>query len=241
MNVTARVNKLITGIPEGTPFKYTELPVKATEYGAAAKAMSRLVKRGVVNRISTGFFYKPKQSVFGPVPPREEMLLRTYMFKDGKRIAYVTGNALYNRMGLTTQVPKLVRVACFEKKINTKIVNLAVKAAKSYVPVTDNNFQFLELLDVLKDFKSIPDTTNKQRVHFMLGQLKRLSKTQQVNLCEIALKYPPRVRALLGSLLNELNPERPVMKLKSSLNPLTNYEYGIEKELLRSINFWRIE
>ena len=240
MNVSARINDMIMGMQEGTPFRYTELPVKAEEYSAAAKAMSRLVQKGVVSRLSTGIFYRPRISVFGSVPPKEDALLRTYLFRNGKRIAYITGNALYNRMGLTTQVPKLVRIACRDKRIATTIVNLEVKTVKSYVEVTDENFELLELLDVLKDFKSIPDTDNRQRVLFMLGQLKKLSTKKLDELCEIALKYPPRVRALLGALLNELNPNVPAMKLKNSLNPLTIYKYGIEKELLRFINFWKI-
>ena len=241
MNVTARVNDMVMRLPEGTPFKYEQLPVKAEEFGAAAKAMSRLVQKGVVNRATTGLFYRPIQSVFGTLRPSQGALLDTYLFKNGKRVAYVTGNALYNSMGLTTQVPKLVRVACLERRINTKVANLEIKAVKSYVSVTDDNFELLELLDILKDFNSIPDTDTKQRVRFMLGQLKKLSPKRQGQLCEIALKYPPRVRALLGALLNELNPDMPVMKLKKSLNPLSVYKYGIEKELLRFIKFWKIE
>ena len=241
MNVTASVTDMVMRMPEGAPFKYEQLPVAAEQFGAAAKAMSRLVQKGVVSRASTGLFYRPIQSVFGTLRPPQEALLNTFLFKNGQRVAYVTGNALYNSMGLTTQVPKLVKVACLDRRIKTTLINLVVRPVKSYVPVTDDNVALLELLDILKDFNVIPDTDNKQKVRFMLGQLKALSTNRQEQLCDIALKYPPRVRALLGALLYELNPEQPVMKLKESLNPLSIYKYGIEKELLRSVNFWKLE
>jgi len=106
---------------EGTTFKYQQLGIDQSEYSAAAKALERLIKKGVVKRVTTGVFYKPKQSAFGELRPREDELLKPYLFHDGKRIAYITGGSLYNRMGLTTQVPKTIKVASKVKRVTTKI------------------------------------------------------------------------------------------------------------------------
>lgn len=74
----------------------------------------------------------------------------------------------------------------------------------------------------------------------MLQKLKGLSGKEKDRLIEIALKYPPRARAFTGALLNELNPDKPVMELKNSINPLSVFEFGIGKDMLRFIDFWNI-
>ena len=101
MKIARKIEKNISCIALGTPFTYKELDLAASEYPAAAKAIERLLKRGLINRVSTGVFYKPKQTIFGDLKPSEEELLRPYLFEENKRIAYITGTALYNKLGLT--------------------------------------------------------------------------------------------------------------------------------------------
>ena len=110
MKVAGKIERKINRMQEGTTFKYQQLSIDQSEYSAAAKAIERLIKKGMIRRVSTGVFYKPKQSAFGELRPREEELLKPYLFQDGKRIAYITGVSLYNRMGLTTQVPNTIKV-----------------------------------------------------------------------------------------------------------------------------------
>ena len=240
MKVAEKLEKKIEQMAEGTTFKYQELAIAPEEYAAATKAIERLIKKGIINRASTGVFYKPKKTAFGNLKPKEEELLKPYLFDGKNRIAYITGTALYNRMGLTTQVPKNIRVASRSKRIVTKIGTMQVKAVKSYVDVTNDNYYLMELLDVLKDFKTIPDTDKSQLIKYMLQKIKNLSVKEKDLLIKIALKYPPRVRAFTGALLNEINPAKPVQELKESINPLTVYEFGIGKKLLQKIEYWNI-
>src|SRR5690606_28656170 len=111
-------------MPEGTTFKYQQLGITATEYSAAAKALERLIEKDLIKRITTGVFYKPKKSIFGELRPSETEIIKPYLYERGKRIAYITGTALYNNMGLTTQVPKNVKVAsrCKRIYINSGII-----------------------------------------------------------------------------------------------------------------------
>ena len=240
MKVAEKIEKQIKKMQDGTTFKYQELAIVPNEYTAAAKAIERLIKKGVINRASTGVFYKPKMSAFGMLKPKEEELLKPYLFEGNNRIAYITGTALYNRMGLTTQVPKNIRVASRSKRIVTKAGNIQVKPVKSYVDVTTENYYLMELLDVLKDFKKIPDTEKSQVIKYILQKFKSLTGKEKDKLVEIALKYPPRVRAFAGALLNEINLVKPVIALKKSINPLTIYEFNIPKSILQKIAYWNI-
>lgn len=240
MKVAEKIEKQIEKMQDGTTFKYQELAIAPIEYTAAAKAIERLIKKGLISRASTGVFYKPKKTAFGILKPKEEELLKPYLFEGSNRVAYITGTALYNRMGLTTQVPKNIRVASRSKRIVTKVGNIQVKPVKSYVDVTNDNYYLMELLDVLKDFKTIPDTEKNQVVKYMLQKFKALSGKEKDKLVAIALKYPPRVRAFTGALLNEINLMKPVLALKKSINPLTISEFGIPKNLLQKIEYWNI-
>lgn len=240
MKVAEKIEKQIVKMKDGTTFRYQELAIAPNEYTAATKAIERLIKKGIISRASTGVFYKPKISPFGLLKPKEEELLKPYLFEDRNRIAYITGTALYNRMGLTTQVPKNIRVASRNKRIVTKVGSVQVKPAKSYVDVTDDNYYLLELLDVLKDFKTIPDTEKNQVVKYMLQKFKGLSGKEKEKLTEIALKYPPRVRAFTGALLDEINNKKQLPALKKSINPLTIYEFHIPKNILLKTDYWNI-
>lgn len=241
MQTTKKIEKAISGFRDGEVFNYEQLNLVPAEYRAAVKALGRMTKAGIVKRASTGRYYKPNKSVFGELRPGEEELLKSYLFRKGKRIAYVTGEALYNKMGLTTQVPKNIKVASRDKRVITKVGSIAVKPVKSYVDVTDDNYFILEILDAMKDFKEIPDLNRMTALKRLMQKIKELKEDDIRKLINLSLKYPPRVRALTGALLTSLGIDSKLTEpLIKSLNPLSSYNYGIKKKELPTINQWNI-
>ena len=240
MKIAEKIERRIIRMQKGTTFKYQQLGVDKSEYSAAAKAIERLIKKGIIQRVSTGVFYKPKQSAFGELRPREEELLKPYLFQDGKRIAYIIGGSLYNRMSLTTQVPKTIRVASKVKRITTKIGKTQVKPVKSYVDVTNENYYLLEILDALKDFKTIPDLNKKSAIMLLKNKIINLSENDQSKIIRYALKYPPRATALLGAILEFSEKKSGLESLKTNLNPLTTYRIGIKEKILPTAPKWNI-
>lgn len=240
MKVPEKIMRRINRMKEGTTFKYQQLGIARTEYSAAAKAIERLIRKGIIKRVSTGVFYKPKQTAFGELRPQEEELLKPYLFINGKRIAYITGGALYNRMGLTTQIPKTIKVASKTKRVTTKIGKTQVKPIKSYVDVTNENYYLLEILDAFKDFKTIPDLDKKSTITLLKNKIDKLPESDRLRLLKYALKYPPRARAFLGALLTALKKDNEINSLKASLNPLTSYKLGIKEEIMPTARSWNI-
>jgi len=240
VKVAEKIAKTIKRMKEGTAFGYAQLKIEPDQFSAAAKALERLVVKEIIRRVSKGKFYKPRQSVFGELRPPEDEVLKLYLYSQNKRIAYITGTALYNRMGLTTQVPKTIKVASRDKRISVNSGSIQARPAKSYVDVTDDNFYLLELLDALKDFSNIPDLDKKMGINYLKGRLSRLSKKEKSQIIRYALQYPPRVRALLGALLSDVGLSRDVEALKDSLNPLTIYRLGIDEKWLGNVSKWHI-
>ena len=141
MKVAAKIKSKVKNIQPGRIFNYSDLGVTRNEYGAAAKALSRLVNTKAVKRFSTGIFYRPKKTVFGELSPSENELIKPYLFRGRKRIAYVTGAALFNRLSLTTQVPKNIDIASRAQKPVSKISTYII--ALNFSITIDRLFLFL--------------------------------------------------------------------------------------------------
>lgn len=240
MSTTTSIKTKIARIGTGEIFTYDTLSIPRNEFSAAAKALSRLVAKGVISRYRKGMFYKPKQTIFGGLQPREDVLLETYLFQNKKQIAYVTGLRLYNQLGLTTQVPNIIRLASTDKAVKTKIGGLTIKPAKSYVAVTEENVPLLQLLDVMKDFKNIPDMDKNVGITFLKEKIVALSDEDKDSLIKFAQAYPPRVRALLGAILEYLSFEQLSESLKGTINHLSKYEMGISVKILPTVSNWSI-
>jgi len=241
MTVSKRIGQRIQQLQTGTTFDYQTLMVEREEYAAATKALERLIKKEIIKRVTSGIFYKPKETVFGALKPNEEELLKTYLFENGKRIAYITGLSLYNRMGLTTQIPKIIKIACRDKRIYASVGTLKGKPVKSYIDVTDKNYYMLEILDAVKDFNQIPDLNVDSAILILTERLKKLIDKEISQIIQYALKYPPRTRALIGSILELMDNKINLKELKKSLNPLSEFEYNIKEGVLPNAKEWRIK
>lgn len=69
---------------------------------AVDRHLAQLVTEGVLNKIAQGLYHYPKQTVFGPVPPEDEVLVRSFLKDD--RFLLTSPNS-YNAMRLgTTQL-----------------------------------------------------------------------------------------------------------------------------------------
>ncbi|OYT14122.1 MAG: hypothetical protein B6I19_01625 [Bacteroidetes bacterium 4572_114] len=241
MNIAKKIEEKINLIKEGETFTYRQLSIDSSEYQTAAKSIERLIKKGVIKRISPGVFFKPKQTVFGELLPDNEEILKPYLLNNGKQIAYITGTYLYNKLGLTTQIPQIIKIASREKEIKINKSNIKTLPVKSYVDVTNKNFQYLELLDAIKDLKKIPDFNIKNGIKILSNILKKLNEEEVRKIIKYSLKYPPRTRALLGAILEANGLKEELEGLQKSLNPLSEYSFGIKKDVLPTIANWKIK
>jgi hypothetical protein len=243
MKVAARIKSKINRIQPGKIFKYSDLGVSRNEYGAAVKTLSRLVKEKFVKRLSTGVFYKSKTTAFGELGPSESEQLRPYLFNGRKRIAYVTGAALFNQLSLTTQVPKDIDLASRAKRPVSKVGNITVRFVKSYADVNNKNYNLLGILDSIKDFKKIPDLNKELAIKRIKAMIDELTDREKKNLVMYALDYPPRARAFLGALLDLIKIEQreALIALKQSLNPLSSYSVGVAQDILPNSKSWFIQ
>lgn len=241
MSLSKQIQKQIGLFPEGKIFGYNDLDIYRKDYQSVAKILERLQGKGLIKRMSNGVFYKPERTAFGELKPDYNEQLRPFLFENGKRIAYVTGTYLYNQLGLTTQLAVRVKIASRSKRISINRGALKADAVKSYAEVTETNYTVLGFLDALKDIRKIPDTTVQKSVKILSAKIETMDDKEIARLIKYALLYPPRVRALLGAILENLGkPENITTQLLNSINPLTNIELGLNKSDLPTVENWNI-
>lgn len=242
MKVAEQMRKTIETIPESQPFGYADLDIEPSDFVTAAKAIERLQKKGTIKKISKGLFYKPATSVFGLMPPDYNSILQNYLYMGNKRTGYVTGYALYNQLSLTTQMAFTTKIATNRKLKKINIGWLKAYSVKAYVEVSEENYLLLGILDALKDIKSIPDSSPTKALKILMPKIKGFTKKDIENLIKYSLSYPPRVRALLGAILEFLfKKEFDLISLKKSLNPISIYKIRIKKEILPTVENWSIK
>jgi hypothetical protein len=239
MKVAERIRKTIVALPEDKTFGYADLGIAKEDYQTSAKALERLQKQGLIKKMSKGIFYKPIKTVFGDLQPDDSEQLKPYLFKNGKRIAYITGESIYNQMNLTTQMAFRIKIAG-NRRINIDKGAIKAKSVKSYVKVTEDNYQLLGFLDAIKDIKRIPDCTVANAVKILSKKLEAFDDKKVEELIKYALLYPPRVRALLGAILEDMDTKAKIVKLKESLNPITTFKLGLKETELPTIKNWYI-
>ncbi|WP_010182453.1 type IV toxin-antitoxin system AbiEi family antitoxin domain-containing protein [Aquimarina agarilytica] len=240
MNTTAYISQKISQFPSGKVFDYDDLSIDRNQMSAAAKALSRMVSEGKIERFKKGKYYIPEKTVFGKLKPSDTEVLNTYLFNKKKQVAYITGTRLYNSLGLTTQVPVTFTIASWDKQFNKDFGKLRVKSTKSYLPITSTNVSYLQVLDVIKDFKRIPDTENSVILQFLKKTLSKYSSNDLKRIVTYAKAYPPKVNALLGAILEALQITTFSKQLQRKINTLSRYSFGILETELPTIKNWNI-
>ncbi len=121
---------------------------------AFAQAISRLCKSGEIQRISKGIYCRPKRTRFGMVPPSEQEIVEQFTAEDN---GVVIGYALYNALGVTTQVSKRIEAySSITDEQLKQIGNVTIrKADLEYHVSMKDVIRLMELLHHYRDFQDI--------------------------------------------------------------------------------------
>ncbi|ASK33648.1 hypothetical protein CEK62_04205 [Alcanivorax sp. N3-2A] len=239
-SIQAQVVNQVSRAPEGRVFGYDALPVYRKSPGAVVKAISRMVQTGQLRRLRKGQFYKPRWGILGEVPLKDSEKLRPFLYREGRQVGYITGVSLYNRLGLTTQVPRVVTLARGGSATNMELKTFSLRVVAARAPVNKQDVPAFELLDALKDIRRIPDTTPQSALQKLMVRIEKLEDGSLSRMVELAIRfYPPMVRALLGLVLETLD-RSGFQQLEGSLNPLSRYKVPLDARVWPLSRKWRL-
>ncbi len=238
--VSQSVKKIINKIPPGKIFDYSFFSVSPDKEQALTKTLSRMYKNGELARVSKGKYYKPTETRFGQLRPKEEELVNALTSNKKTQTGYLTGTALYNKMGLTAQVSNDLLIAQNIVHPNKKLIGYNIKYTKRAVKIKKEYVPLLQLLDAFRDIKSIPDAPVDQSVKILGSKIAGLPDKDIKTMINLCRDYNPATKALLGAVLNYYRPGIKTDTLHSSLNPLTKFKIGIAEKVLGTKHKWNI-
>jgi hypothetical protein len=201
---------------------------------SVAKAYSNLYKAKLLSRQKRGLYYRSKKTILGDSIPDVEALAIA-MAKQKSTFACVSGLYGYNKLGLTTQVPNVITIACDYPMRNTDRIRFILREK----PSSGTEIERI-ILDAIRDIHKIPDTTPDK----IIFRIKKLLQSGKVNINDLgtsALKEPPSVKAVIGALGEELKMKPEILEsIRLAINPNTAVYLDVKNALPYAKN-WRIK
>ncbi len=193
-------------------------------FPAVAQALSRLTRQGILRRLGKGLYYRPRQTVFGTSLPNPAAL-RALPIRH--KAVFPAGVAAANLLGFTTQNPARIEIATDGSSLPRLIVGKDTMvhtrrpAAWRFLSATD-----AALLDFLRNRGTSSDLTPEDTVRKLLEVLHGPGLFER--LLKVAASEPPRVRAMLGAIGQQLGqPAQMLRRLRANINPLSRFDFGV--------------
>ena len=239
--MTDTIRTTISGFADGFVFTAENFPIPPDKQNTVTKVLNNMVAAGQIRRLCKGRFYKPQMSKFGELPPDTYQTVKDLLEKNGKIIGYLTGYSIFNKFGLTTQVPVMLQIAVSKEKKPVTRSNYRINFIIQQNTITKANVPVLQLLDCLRFFKNIPDAMPNEICRRLLVLFKQLTPEQTNMAKKLAVKYPPSTIALLGAILETNNENEDTTLLYKALNHQSSYKLDISNEILYNQKKWHIK
>ena len=194
---------------------------------AVTRTLSRLAEVGELERVSKGIYYRSRTTKFGRSRPSASEIKELPI----TQILHPAGITAANLLGFTTQNSIHGEFATSANSVPIEIIG---KPARLHTrrPTTWDSLSSMDaaLLDFLRShgrFSELSPEETKKRLLAHIGEDNRFER-----LLAVAHAEPPRVRAMLGAIGQELRKSQKVLKvMRDSLNPLSTYDFGVLSNL----------
>jgi hypothetical protein len=191
---------------------------------AVAQTLSRLTRQGRLQRLSKGVYYSARKTAFGKSTPNPAAIRQ--LATRGRNV-FPAGIAAANLLGFTTQSISRGEVATSGFRLPRKLLGpdtvVHTRRPEAWAGLSETD---AALLDFLRRGGRTSELSPEETVRRLLSLLRQEKRFER--LLRIADTEPPRVRAMLGALGEELGKTpRALVGLRESLNPLSRFEFGI--------------
>jgi hypothetical protein len=190
---------------------------------AVAQTLSRLTRQGLLQRLGKGLYYRSRPTAFGTSRPNPSQIRSLPMRQQG---VFPAGIAAANLLGFTTQNPARIELATTGLSLPRQIVGEeAVVHTRRPASWRDLSEADAALLDFLRNRGALSELSPEETVEKLLSHIGEPGRLER--LLKVAESEPPRVRAMLGAIGQQLGqPENQLAALRKSLNPLSRFDFG---------------
>lgn len=192
-------------------------------FGAVAQALSRLSRRGTIQRLSKGVYYRSRQTALGKSRPNPAAIQR---LAGRRKTIFPAGIAAANLLGFTTQSGKAAEVATSSLSLPRKLLGdetvIHTRRPEAWANLSQTDAALLDFLRGRGRASELPPRQTIDRTLRLLSENGRFDRLLRVVSFE-----PPRVRAMFGALGEELGKnQKALARLRESLNPFSRFDFG---------------
>ncbi|MHC5897311.1 DUF6088 family protein [Nostoc sp.] len=193
---------------------------------AVSKTLSRLEKDGTLMRVSKGLYYRPRMTRFGRSHPCQEEIQKLAIKHHRIENLHPAGISAANLLGFTTQNSVQGEFATSANSAPRTIVGsraqIHTRRPSTWNDLTDTETSLLDFLRCKGKLSELSPAETKRK---LLNYFREGDHFER--LVNVADKEPPRVRAMLGAIGQELGKSRAMlMKIKKGLNPVSHFDFG---------------
>lgn len=191
---------------------------------AVAQALSRLAREGALQRLSKGVYYRGGRTSLGPSRP-DPMAIRRLATE--RSTMFPAGVAAANLLGFSTQAAGRPEVATTAGSLPRKLAGrdtvIHTRRPEAWKRLSEED---AALLDFLRQGGRTSELSEPDTIRRTLKLAKEPGRYER--LVDVAASEPPRIRAMLGALGDELGAKpQTLRRLRASLNAISRFDFGI--------------
>ena len=233
--VTAVISRRIESEGERLwrPQDFTDLPPSAV-----LQALSRLTRRGRLERLSKGVYYSTRQTAFGKSRPNPAAIQKLASRRKG---VFPSGIAAANLLGFTTQTARRSEISTSALSLPRKLVGtdtvIHTRRPEAWAGLSQSD---AALLDFLRRAGRTSELSPEETIRRALALFSENERFER--LVKVAPSEPPRVRAMIGAIGEQLGKNRAELRrLRASLNPYSRFDFGLLAGLRHAPNWQATE
>jgi len=206
----------------------------AHRFEAVAQALSRLTRQGRLERLSKGVYYSTRQTAFGKSRPNPTALQKLASRRKG---VFPAGIAAANLLGFTTQTARRSEISTSALSLPRKLVGsdtvIHTRRPEAWASLSESDAALLDFLRRAGRTSELSPEETVRRTVKLLSEKGRFERQLRV-----AASEPPRVRAMIGAIGEQLGKNRAALRrLRDSLNPFSRFDFGLLAGLRHARNW----
>jgi len=191
---------------------------------AVAQTLSRLSREGVLQRLSKGVYYNSRQTAFGASRPNPAIMQNLVT---RRKSVYPSGIMAANLLGFTTQSARTREVATSSLSLPRKLIGqdttVHARRPEAWSALSERDAALLDFFRRRGDTSELPPKETVRRLLSLMSEKGRFERLLKVSESE-----PPRVRAMLGAIGEQLGKSPKTLgRLKEGLNPFSRFDFGV--------------
>jgi hypothetical protein len=193
-------------------------------FTAVAQALSRLKRQGRLERLSKGVYYRTRDTSFGKSRPNPAAIQR---LASRRKSVFPSGIAAANLLGFSTQTAKQNEVATSALSLPRKLVGsdtvIHTRRPEAWASLPESDAALLDFLRRAGRTSELSPEETIRRTIMLFSEKGRFER-----LLRISASEPPRVRAMIGAIGEQLGKNRGALRrLRNSLNPFSRFDFGL--------------